>query len=100
METEEIMRIRDVSSYPLIIKNVSKIYNKGTPAQNYALKHTSLAIKAGEVLGLLGPNGAGKTTLISLLTGLIEPNSGEAWIGGNSILSELEDVYKNIGVCP
>lgn len=51
-----------------------------------ALDKFSLEINHGEVFGLLGPNGAGKTTLVSILTGGISPTSGEARIGGYSIL--------------
>lgn len=70
-EFERVRKIRNVSSHPLIIKNVSKTYHSdNSKSGNKALKSFTLAIKKGEVLGLLGPNGAGKTTLISILTGL------------------------------
>ena len=39
--------------------------------------------------GLLGPNGAGKTTLINMLTGMINPDYGNAWIGGYDINSTI-----------
>ena len=64
------------------------------------MKSLSLCIEQGEIFGLLGPNGAGKTTLISMLTGVISPTSGEAWIGGNSIRDKIDKVHLNIGVCP
>jgi ABC-2 type transport system ATP-binding protein len=47
-----------------------------------ALDHVDLAIAAGEVYALLGPNGAGKTTAISLLLGLLRPDTGEARLFG------------------
>lgn len=50
-------------------------------------------IEPKEIFGLLGPNGAGKTTLISLITGMYEPNNGNAWIGGYSIKGEIEKVH-------
>ena len=52
------------------------------------------------MFGLLGPNGAGKTTLISMLTGLYQPDSGNAWIGGFDIKDELDSVQLHMGVCP
>lgn len=84
---------------PLITHGVSKTYSRGGTSF-VALHPTYFSVRKGEVLGLLGPNGAGKTTLISILTGLVQPDSGEAWIGGASILNELPKVYKSIGVCP
>lgn len=98
-EEKLVAEIIDVKSYPIIVEGISKIYYKnGVPFQ--ALKSTSFHIARGEVLGLLGPNGAGKTTLISILTGQILPDSGNAWIGGNHIIHDLTSIYKNIGVCP
>ena len=47
-----------------------------------ALDDVSLKVSAGEVVGLLGPNGAGKTTALSILSGVIPPDSGEVRIGG------------------
>lgn len=49
---------------------------------------------------MLGPNGAGKTTLISLITGMYEPDNGNAWVGGYSIKGEIEKVHLEMGVCP
>jgi len=100
-EREKVFKLRDVASYPLIIKNISKIYTQsGSGKKVYALKPTNFVIDKGEVFGLLGPNGAGKTTLISILTGMQTPTTGEAWIGGDSMITELPNVYKHIGVCP
>jgi ABC-2 type transport system ATP-binding protein len=41
-----------------------------------------LSVKAGEIFGFIGPNGSGKTTTIKILTGLMLPTSGEAWLHG------------------
>jgi ABC-2 type transport system ATP-binding protein len=53
-----------------------------------ALDHLDLEVASGTLFGFLGPNGAGKTTTIKLLTGLLRPTEGDAWIGPHSILSE------------
>lgn len=50
-----------------------------------ALEPLSLAVSKGELFGFLGPNGAGKTTTIKMMTGLLEPTSGSAHIGGIDI---------------
>nr|WP_319539526.1 ATP-binding cassette domain-containing protein [uncultured Methanospirillum sp.] len=54
----------------------------------------------GEIFGLLGPNGAGKSTLIRILTTLIQPSSGTAYIGPYNVTKDPEAVRRIIGVCP
>jgi len=101
-ETAKVAKIRqnqEFLTYPVVISGVSKTYTKAGRSFQ-ALKPTYISIKKGQVLGLLGPNGAGKTTLLSILTGATKPDSGEAWIGGSNIRTELPNVYKSIGVCP
>lgn len=87
------MNILDYAEYPLIAKDVRKVYPAmGLGKPKIANKNINLCIRNGELFGLLGPNGAGKTTLISQLTGLYQPTNGNAWIGGFSIKSQLEIV--------
>lgn len=62
-----------------------------------ALKSVSLEVKQGEVFGLLGPNGAGKTTLIKILTTLLLPTSGDAWINGYNITRDENKVRASVG---
>ena len=64
------------------VKNVSKTFT-GRNSSVKALDNVSLEIGQGTIFGLLGPNGAGKTTLISIMAGLILPDSGELSIDGN-----------------
>lgn len=47
-----------------------------------ALNNVDLTLERGRIIGLLGPNGSGKTTLIKIINGLLVPNSGEIFIGG------------------
>jgi ABC-2 type transport system ATP-binding protein len=54
----------------------------------------------GEILSLLGPNGAGKSTTISMLSGLLAPNDGDAAIMGHSIRTEPEAAKASLGVVP
>jgi ABC-2 type transport system ATP-binding protein len=62
-----------------------------------AVDHLDLEVKKGELFGLVGPDGAGKTTIMRLLTGIMEPTSGEAWVAGLSVTREREDVKERIG---
>jgi ABC-2 type transport system ATP-binding protein len=57
-----------------------------------------LEVVRGEVMGYLGPNGAGKTTTLKLLTGLLKPTSGQAWILGESI--DRDSSRRGLGFLP
>lgn len=63
--------------------NLTKLYGKLT-----AVNGINLEVAQGEVFGFLGPNGAGKTTTIKMMTGLLQPTSGSALIGGYDIQQE------------
>lgn len=65
-----------------------------------ALDNASFSIEEGEFFGLLGPNGAGKTTLIRILTTLMKPTSGKAYVLGRDVEREKGNVRKMIGVVP
>ena len=67
------------------INKVSKRFG-----QHRALDGVSLEIPQGGVLGLIGPNGAGKTTTLSMLTGMLEQNEGEAEVYGFNIFDDLD----------
>jgi sodium transport system ATP-binding protein len=53
--------------------------------------------RPGTIFGLLGPNGAGKTTALRMLSTLIPPTAGDAWVGGYSILADQSEVRRRIG---
>lgn len=62
-----------------------------------AVDNLTLEIKRGELFGLVGPDGAGKTTTMRLLTAIMEPSSGEAWVAGYSVLKDGETIKERIG---
>ncbi len=64
----------------------------------YALRGVSFSVDKGCVYGLLGPNGAGKTTTVKILSTLLLPDKGEAWVLGYSVVDEPRRVREVIGV--
>ena len=54
-------------------------------------------MEEGEIFGLVGPDGAGKTTTMRLLTGILEPSSGEAWVDGLHAVQDAEAIKDRIG---
>lgn len=65
-----------------------------------ALNDLTLNIEEGEVFGFIGPNGAGKTTTMRILTTLLKPTSGKAWVAGESVTDNPRAVRRNIGYMP
>jgi ABC-2 type transport system ATP-binding protein len=74
-------------------ENLTKKFN-----QVIAVEQLNLEIHPGEVFGFLGPNGAGKTTTVRLLTTLIAPTSGKAWINGLMIGKNDTKIRQCVGV--
>ena len=68
------------------------------PRELVALDDVSVDVRRGEIFGLLGPNGAGKTTLIKILTTLLSPTSGRAWVDGLDVETQAADVRRRINM--
>jgi ABC-2 type transport system ATP-binding protein len=64
-----------------------------------AVNHLNLNIEDGEIFGLLGPNGAGKTTAVLMLTTVIKPTEGTAFVSEYDVRKNPDDVRKLIGIC-
>jgi len=62
-----------------------------------AVDGVSFQVAKGEIFGFLGPNGSGKTTIIKMLTGLLPPSAGEAWVYGLNVSVKTEEVRERIG---
>jgi ABC-2 type transport system ATP-binding protein len=63
-----------------------------------AVRGVDFEVATGEVFGFLGPNGAGKTTTINMLCTLMKPTAGVATVAGHDVVSERDDVRRNIGL--
>ncbi len=64
----------------------------------YAVNGLSLKINESEIFGLLGPNGAGKTTTVRLLTGMLEPSSGNASVLGLNSVTQSNQIRERVGI--
>lgn len=74
------------------VKELTKKFGRFT-----AVDKISFNVEQGEILGFLGANGAGKSTAIRMMTGILEPTSGDALVGGFSIMKEPDKVKTQIG---
>ncbi len=77
------------------LQSITKVFNG-----LQAVDQVSLAVERGIIFGLLGPNGAGKTTLIKILTTLMRPTSGKAFVEGHDVMTDGKAVRRIIGVVP
>ena len=77
------------------VENLTKYYS-----QLCAVDQINVDIQKGEILGLLGPNGAGKTTTLRMLTGFLQPSSGNINIKGLSIDRHVLEIKKLLGYLP
>jgi ABC-2 type transport system ATP-binding protein len=63
-----------------------------------AVDGVDLRVEQGEIFGFLGPNGAGKSTTVRMLTTLLRPTGGRAWVAGHDVVREPGQVRRSIGV--
>jgi ABC-2 type transport system ATP-binding protein len=77
------------------IDGLTKQYGKLT-----ALNELNLSVEEGAVVGFIGPNGAGKTTTMRILTTLLKPTRGRAYVAGYSVIDQPQEVRRLIGYMP
>ena len=65
-----------------------------------AVDQLAVEVAPGEVFGLIGSNGAGKSVTIKMLTTLLPPTSGEAWVAGFNVVTQAAAVRQRIGYIP
>src|SRR5208282_5797581 len=81
------------TSSAIRVEGLSKRFGDFTAVDN-----VSFEVRRGEVFGLLGPNGAGKTTIVRMLTTLLVPSAGKAWVAGYDVARNAHQVRESIGV--
>jgi ABC-2 type transport system ATP-binding protein len=79
----------------LEVKALCKSY-RGLPA----IDKVSFSVGAGQIVGYVGPNGSGKSTTVKIVTGLLEPNTGQVLFEGESIRNNLQGYRAAFGYVP
>ena len=74
----------------LQLKEITKIFNKGTPEEVTALKSISLNVRKGEFLAIIGDNGSGKSTLLNVIAGIQPIDKGILFLDGQDVTNEAE----------
>jgi ABC-2 type transport system ATP-binding protein len=87
--------MRSGGAFMLELRNIRKLYS-GIPA----VDNVSFTARAGELTGYLGANGSGKSTTMKMITGLIEPSSGEVLFDSKPILDDLILFRQRVGYVP
>ena len=82
-----------VMEYAIQTENLVKKYGSSFTA----LDKVSLEVRKGDVVGYVGPNGAGKTTTIKILSNLIKPTSGHAYISGINVNQAPKEAFHKVG---
>jgi len=80
------------------VRDLRKTFRAGFWRRVEAVRGVSFSVRRGEIFGFLGPNGAGKTTTIKILTGLIAPTAGEAFLFGER--SPSPSARRRVGFLP
>jgi ABC-type multidrug transport system ATPase subunit len=76
-------------------ENIHKNYK-----DTLAVSGINFSVEKAELFGLIGPDGAGKTTLFKILTSLLIPSKGDAWVEGFHTVKEYREIRKIIGYMP
>ncbi len=83
---------RGVAETAVEVANLTRKFGDFTAVDNIDFE-----VKRGEIFGLLGPNGSGKTTTIRMITGLLAPTSGNAWVLGRDMSKEAGTAQSKMG---
>ena len=97
MASEEIVLKAEGLKKTFTLSRKQRKIDKTEEKKKVAVNGLSFSARRGEIYGLLGPNGAGKTTTLRMLTTLIKPDEGDAFVAGKSIKTEAAQVRALIG---
>lgn len=98
MVTAEALRVEGLEKFfPPTLSGWRGFVNPLAPLTVPALRGVSFVASEGEAIALVGANGAGKSTLLRILTTLLLPSRGRAWVGGADLLREPARVRRQIG---
>ncbi|XP_006914256.2 ATP-binding cassette sub-family A member 17 [Pteropus alecto] len=103
--TEKALKSKFIQEEPtglmkgIEIQHLYKVFYKGRD-KHIAVKGLTMNLYQGQITVLLGHNGAGKTTVCCMLTGLISPSGGQAYINGYEISQDMVQIRKSLGWCP
>lgn len=87
--------VADENDLIIETRDLNKRYGK-----LHAVNNLSLKVPRGAIFGFVGPNGAGKTSTMRILTTLMRPSSGEAFVSSYSVTEEPREVRRSIGYMP
>src|SRR6201992_1413804 len=87
----------DAAGLAIRTEGLRKTY-KSSRGDVPAVRGIDLSVRSGQFFGLLGPNGAGKSTTIGMLTTLVLPTGGRAWVAGLDVVADPVGVKRRIGV--
>jgi ABC-2 type transport system ATP-binding protein len=88
-----IQGVKNMQNTAIQVKGLQKSYKK-----LHVLKGVDFEVKKGNIFALLGSNGAGKTTIVKILTTLLKPDSGTAFVNGFEVVSKDDDVRQSISL--
>ncbi|CAL1153289.1 unnamed protein product [Cladocopium goreaui] len=99
-EVPQALRLKSAAS-GCVVRTLALGREFQTPAgKKVAVESLDMAMFEGQILALLGHNGAGKSTTINMLTGMVEPSSGDAIVAGHRLSNSIQAIRQVIGVCP
>jgi sodium transport system ATP-binding protein len=78
-------------------EGLTKVFYDDSRGEVVAVDHVDIACAEGEILGLLGANGAGKTTTLRMLSTVLSPTGGRAWVMGHEVREAPQEVRLNLG---